>query len=134
MRARIFPTVAAVVTLGLGLGVRAFLGGWFAKYAGVALWATLVYFLILWVRPSLSPPRAFTVCVVISFAVELAQLTPGPMALYGVHPLFALVFGTTFNAPDLPAYVIGAAIAAGAQRTLSPRAAARSTAGEPRTA
>jgi hypothetical protein len=110
------PTIAVVITLGLGLGVRAILSGWIAKYLGVALWATLVYFIIVWLAPRIPLRRAFAICVVISFMVELAQLTSVPLALYEVHPFFALVFGTTFNAPDLPAYVVGAAIGAATDR------------------
>ena len=104
------------MTLALGLGSRALLSGWIAKYLGVALWATLVYFIIVWIAPAIAVRRAFFLCVAISFAVELAQLTPLPTALYQLHPLFALIFGTTFNAPDLPAYVVGAAIGALAHR------------------
>lgn len=111
-RTRVFATIAGAVTLGLGLGIRAAFAGWFGKYAGVALWATLVYFLILWVAPKRPVRQVLVLCVAISFAVELAQLTPGPLALYRIHPLFALVFGTTFNFWDLPAYVVGAGVGA----------------------
>lgn len=110
MSERIRATLAAGVTLGLGLGVRAVTTGAFAKYAGVALWATLVYFLILWCVPKRTPQQLFGATVGVSFAVELLQITPYPMALYEVHPFFALVFGTTFNVWDLPAYVLGAAL------------------------
>ena len=111
MRRGSFAIAAGTTTLIAGLGVRAVLSGWVAKYLGVALWATLVYFLILFVAPRISLLCAFLACVIISFVVELAQLTPAPMALYRIHPFFALVFGTTFNAPDLPAYVFGAGMA-----------------------
>ncbi len=109
---RLQATIAAAVTLVFGLGTRAVLAGWLAKYLGVALWATLVYFLILFVAPRTTTRRAFILCTAISFAVELFQLTPIPMALYGIHPFFALVLGTTFSAADLPAYVVGAALGA----------------------
>lgn len=112
IRARVPWTFAGVLILVLGLGVRAVLSGWVAKYLGVALWSTLVYQLIVWVSPKIRIRTALSLCIAISFAVELLQLTPGPMWLYGVHPAFALVFGTTFNAPDLPAYVAGSALGA----------------------
>lgn len=112
LRARRSPVIAGGVTLVLGLGIRASFDGWFGKYAGVALWATLVYFLILFVAPKAPVRRVLPLCVAISLTVELAQLTPWPMALYEIHPFFALVFGTTFNLPDLPAYVVGAGLAA----------------------
>ncbi len=112
-RQRIFPTAAGLLTLAAGLGCRAVLSGWLSKYGGVALWATLVYFLVLWVRPQLAVARTALLCLAISVAVEFFQLTPVPRALYEVHPAFALVFGTTFNAWDLPAYAAGALLGAG---------------------
>jgi hypothetical protein len=119
-RPRVFPTIAGLLTLAAGLGCRAALSGWLAKYGGVALWATLVYFLVLWVRPRLAVARTALLCLGISVAVELFQLTPVPRALHEIHPAFALVFGTTFNAWDLPAYaagtVLGAAIHAASRR------------------
>ena len=109
---RAFATTAAVLTLVAGLGCRAVFSGWVSKYGGVALWATLVYFLVLWVRPQLAVARAALLCLAISVAVELFQLTPVPRAFYQVHAAFALVFGTTFHAWDLPAYAVGALLGA----------------------
>ena len=111
-RQRVFATAAAVLTVMAGLGCRAVFSGWVSKYGGVALWATLVYFLVLWVRPQLAVARAALLCLAISVAVELFQLTPVPRALYEVHAAFALVFGTTFHAWDLPAYAVGALLGA----------------------
>jgi hypothetical protein len=111
-RQRVFATVAAILTLAAGLGCRAVFSGWVSKYGGVALWATLVYFLVLWVRPRLAVARAALLCLAISVAVELFQLTPVPRALYEVHAAFALIFGTTFHAWDLPAYAVGALLGA----------------------
>ncbi len=113
MRSRFKLCLIAVLILCSGLGLRAFMSGAVAKYGGVALWATLVYFLLLCVAPSLSRGRCFWLCVGISFAVELFQLTSIPRALNDEHAGFALVFGTTFHVLDLPAYVAGAALAVG---------------------
>jgi hypothetical protein len=121
LRARLVPTAAAFVTLGLGLELRALFTGWFAKYGGVALWATLVYWLVLWCIPRLKPGRVAGLTVLISFAVELFQLTPMPMALYEVHPFFALVFGTTFHLPDFPSYVVGAGLGFAIHRLIDRR-------------
>lgn len=114
-RQRVFATTAALLTLVAGLGCRAVFSGWVSKYGGVALWATLVYFLVLWVRPQLPVARAALLCLAISVAVELFQLTPVPRALYELHAAFALVFGTTFHAWDLPAYAAGALLGAAVQ-------------------
>lgn len=119
-RRRVFPTVAGLLTLAAGLALRAAFSGWLSKYGGVALWATLVYFLVLWVRPRLAVARAALLCLAISVAVELFQLTPVPRALYELHPAFALVFGTTFHAWDLPAYAAGALLGAGIHAAFRP--------------
>jgi len=108
--------LAAALTLALGLSARAALSGWVAKYAGVALWATLLYFLIVLVARRLAWPAALAICVGLSFAVELFQLTPVPLRLSRISPLFALVLGTTYSSADLPAYVVGAALGALAHR------------------
>jgi hypothetical protein len=112
MKERAIAVSVGIVTLVLGLATRAFLEGWIAKYLGVALWATLVYALVVLMRPAISPSNATLVTIAISFVVELLQLTPGPMALARIHRFFALVFGTTFNALDLPSYVTGAVLGA----------------------
>ena len=107
--------VAIPVVIGAGLGVRAALSGPIANLGGVALWATLICCLIVLARPALSPIRLFVAGVGVSFAVELFQLTPIPMALYRIHPASALVLGTSFEAADLPAYVVGSGLGAALQ-------------------
>ncbi len=103
----------AAATLVAGLLVRSgVLPKWWAKYLGVALWCTLVYWLVVLVRPTTRVRTACVIAVVIGWAVELAQLTPGPAWLARAAPISRWVFGTTFNAPDLVAYVVGAGGAA----------------------
>jgi len=103
---------AACLVLALGLASRYGLSGWAAKYFGVALWSTLVYTLVVLMRPSVRPAVAAAVALAIGFAVEFAQLTPGPAWLSSKHLILRLVFGTTFSAYDLPALVAGVALGA----------------------
>jgi len=101
------PWLAVPVVLALGLGVRAFTGGDFAKYAGVALYATLIYALLsFWLRPLWAAIAATG----FSWAVEFFQLTGIPADLSARSTLAHLVLGSTFNAPDLFWYVVGAAL------------------------
>lgn len=101
------PWLAVPVVLALGLGVRAFTGGDFAKYAGVALYATLIYALAaFWLRPVWAALAATG----FSWAVEFFQLTGIPADLSARSGLARLVLGSTFNAPDLFWYVVGAAL------------------------
>ncbi|AUY48124.1 DUF2809 domain-containing protein [Streptomyces sp. CB01881] len=109
---RIAAAVAAVLTVAAGLGVRAVAGGEFAKCAGDALYTVLVYALVLLVAPRLRPLPAAGLAAGLSWAVELFQLTGVPDELGRRSTLARLVLGSTFNAPDLLWYVVGAALAA----------------------
>ncbi|MCW2914630.1 MAG: hypothetical protein JWN52_2698 [Actinomycetia bacterium] len=111
VRARIGAAVGVGMTLVLGLGVRAFLEGAFAKYAGDAFYTTLVFFLVVLAVPRVRPITAALVAIGFSWAVEFAQLTPWPAELSAKSTLFRLVLGSTFNPPDLVAYVAGAVLA-----------------------
>ena len=109
---------AALVTVAAGLALRRFGDGPLAKYGGVALWATLVYALLVVAWPRGSRARVAVVAVSLSFAVELFQLTPVPAALSARHGLFHLVLGDTFHALDLAAYPLGVALAAAVDHML----------------
>ncbi|WP_347585829.1 DUF2809 domain-containing protein [Acrocarpospora sp. B8E8] len=101
------PWLAVPVVLVLGLGVRAFTGGDFAKYAGIALYTTLIYALVaFWLRPLYAALTATG----ISWAVEFFQLTGIPADLSAHSVLARLVLGSTFNAPDLFWYAVGAGL------------------------
>ncbi len=110
-RTRAVVLAAAVLTVLAGLALRRFAGGALAKYGGVALWATLVYALVLVLAPRARANVVALVALAVSVAVELFQLTPYPAALAACQPLWRLVLGTTFHGPDLLAYPTGVALA-----------------------
>ena len=122
-RRRLALGLAAVVVVAVGLATRR--DGLVWDLVGSALYAALVHVLLALVAPrarsALVGLVAFAVCVV----VELAQLTPVPAALAAAFPPAALVLGTTFAAQDLPAYAVGAALAATADHVLRRRARRR---------
>ena len=111
-RARLAAIAAALVVTAAGLVLRRGVDGAVAKYGGVALWAALVYCLVVVVAPTSLAPRAAMAALAVSWAVELAQLTPVPAWLSSKHVVLRLVFGTTFHWPDLPSYAAGVALAA----------------------
>ena len=96
----------------LGLAARYGLSGIFAKYLGVALWASAVCALVAFVRPRLGATRIAVMALALSWAVEFAQLTSGPAWLSSQHIVLRLIFGTTFSVWDLPAYALGVAFGA----------------------
>lgn len=118
MKQRLAALGLAVALIPVGLGVRAILAGWLAKYLGVALWAACLYFVLRFFRVRSSIASHALLAVLVSWAVELFQLTPIPRALARHGRIFDLVLGTTFNAPDLLAYVAGVGLAAVLDRAL----------------
>lgn len=103
---------AAVVVAALGLAGRA-LPGAVGDLAGGVLYAALVTLLVALAAPRARPATLGAVALAICVAVELAQLTGVPAQVVDAVPPLRYVLGTTFHAPDLAAYAVGAAAAAG---------------------
>ncbi|MFD3971789.1 DUF2809 domain-containing protein [Streptomyces cyaneofuscatus] len=113
LRARVVAAGAAVVTVAAGLGVRAGADGAFAKYAGSALYTVLLCALVALCAPCARPVAVAGTALALSWAVELLQLTGVPAGLSAHSTAARLVLGSTFNAPDLFWYAVGAAAAWG---------------------
>lgn len=110
-RTRGVAAVAAVLTVAAGLGVRTVTDGAVAKYAGDALYTVLICALVALCAPRARPLAVAGAGLGISWAVELLQLTGVPAELSGHSAVARLVLGSTFNAPDLFWYAVGAAAA-----------------------
>ncbi|WP_345982905.1 DUF2809 domain-containing protein [Streptomyces sp. DSS69] len=129
LRARALAAGAAVVTVAAGLGVRAGAdGGALAKYAGSALYTVLLCALVAFCAPRARPVAVAGTALALSWAVELLQLTGVPAELSARGTAARLVLGSTFNAPDLFWYAVGAAAAwgvhVGARRLATPSSSA----------
>lgn len=109
IRARLTAAAAAVVVVAAGLGLRAVAGGDVAKYGGDALYTVLVLTLVVAAAPRLTAPRAAAAALAVSWAVEFLQLSSVPAELSRRSTAARLVLGSTFNAPDLLWYAVGAA-------------------------
>ncbi|KEG38152.1 DUF2809 domain-containing protein [Streptomyces althioticus] len=107
-RTRLLAAVAALVTVGAGLGLRAVATGDVAKYGGDALYTLMIVTLVVLLAPRSTPARAAGIALAVSWAVELLQLTGLPAELSARSTAARLVLGSTFNAPDLLWYVVGA--------------------------
>ncbi|MFC8405614.1 DUF2809 domain-containing protein [Streptomyces griseoincarnatus] len=107
-RTRLLAAVAALVTVGAGLGLRAVATGDVAKYGGDALYTLLILALVVVLAPRSTPARAAGIALAVSWAVELLQLTGLPAGLSARSTAARLVLGSTFNAPDLFWYAVGA--------------------------
>ncbi|WP_443072462.1 ribosomal maturation YjgA family protein [Streptomyces sp. NBC_01485] len=108
-RIRLVAAGAAVVTVGVGLGLRAVAAGSVAKYGGDALYTVLLLTLVVLVAPRATPLTAAASALALSWAVEFLQLSDVPAELSRRSAVGRLVLGSTFNPPDLLWYAVGAA-------------------------
>ncbi|MGW6418682.1 ribosomal maturation YjgA family protein [Streptomyces sp. NPDC055055] len=125
VRVRVLAGGAALATVGAGLGIRATGSGDVAKYAGDALYTVLVAALVVLVAPRVRPAVSAGVALGFSWGMELFQLTGVPAELALRSTMARLVFGTTFNAPDLFWYAIGAAVGWAGHRAVCARSDGR---------
>ncbi|GHH94601.1 ribosomal maturation YjgA family protein [Streptomyces capillispiralis] len=107
-RTRRAAAVAVPLIVGAGLGLRTVAAGDVAKYGGDALYTLLILALVLVAAPRLTPPRAAAIALAVSWGVEFLQLTGLPAELSRHSTAARLVLGSTFNAPDLFWYAVGA--------------------------
>lgn len=105
---RVTTAVLAAVVLLAGLGARAVLPPAVGGPAGDTLYATLVVLLVaLVVR---RPLPAALVGLALCAAVEALQLTDLPARAADAVPQARYVLGSTFHAPDLGWYALGAVV------------------------
>ncbi|MFD7033125.1 DUF2809 domain-containing protein [Streptomyces sp. NPDC059917] len=130
-RTRLVAAAAAAATVSAGLGLRSVAGGEVAKYGGDALYTVMLLALVVVVAPRTTPPRAAAIALAASWAIEFLQLGPLPAELARRSAVARLVLGSTFNAPDLLWYAVGAAVGwcvhAVIRRSGPPRSSSRPT-------
>jgi hypothetical protein len=103
-----------VMTVAAGLVLRAGLmpaPRFAVKYGGVALWSLMVFFGLGIACPRVSTVRTALVAGCISWGVGFLQRYQSPdLDAVRSTRLGCLVLGTTFNGPDLLAYLAGIAL------------------------
>ena len=104
---RVALAFGAVAVVAAGLWARTGLAGAAGDVAGGILYAVLIYLLLAFVAPRARCRTIAAAAVVLCAGIELFQLTPWPARWADLWPPLRLVFGTTFNAWDLPAYAAG---------------------------
>lgn len=82
-----------------------------AKYGGDALWALVVFLGFGFVYPRLSTTRLALLAVCFAWAIEFSQLYHADW-IDGLRATLPgrLILGSTFNSPDLLAYLAGIAL------------------------
>ncbi|MFY1620294.1 DUF2809 domain-containing protein [Micromonospora sp. WMMD736] len=99
--------LAALLFLGLALLIRAFDGGALRQYSGTALYASMVWAAVMFLRPRMAPMPAGTIATVFCWVVELAQLTGVPAELSARSLAARLALGVQFDPVDLAWYPAG---------------------------
>lgn len=116
MHTRLANILAACATIALGLLWRSHrlpIPPVVAKYGGDALWALMIFFLVRAVNPRLSLRAGSAWALAICWLVEFSQIYRAPWIESIRHTrLGHLVLGSTFNSPDLLAYVVGVGLGA----------------------
>lgn len=113
-RSRPLYALAAVLIAGMGLAWRALpLSDFASKYGGDALWALMVFCGMGFLFARASTLQVSLFALGFAWAIEFLQLYHAPWidAVRGTLP-GRLVLGSTFNPPDLLAYVAGVALGA----------------------
>lgn len=118
--------LAAVVVIATGLAVHGLAGGWAGGFVADALYAVLMVVLVAIVAPRAPSVAVGAMGLAVCVAVELFQLTGVPARLSATVPGAELVLGSTFQATDLLAYALGAALATLADLLVRTRAAGSS--------
>jgi hypothetical protein len=84
-----------------------------SKYGGDVLWALMVFFGFGFLFTRISTVRLSMISLGFAWAIEFSQIYHAPWfdAIRSTRSGH-LVFGSTFNWPDLPAYAVGIALGA----------------------
>jgi hypothetical protein len=97
----------AVVFAAAAYGIRAVMDGPIEQYSGAALSGAIVYAIVLFIRPSITPWIAGIIAVAYCWFIEFAQLTPIPATIFQ-HSWFAgQLVGAQFDLVDVTWYPIG---------------------------
>lgn len=116
-RRRLVALVLAIVVIAVGLLTRLGPSGDLTDIAGDALYAVLIYLLVVVVAPGAGVVARLVFAAAWCVAIELLQLTAVPGAAAEAFAPLRLVLGTAFDVRDLVVYVAAVAVAAAADAT-----------------
>ncbi|MGI5419194.1 DUF2809 domain-containing protein [Actinomadura luteofluorescens] len=99
--------VTAAGFAGAAYAIRAALDGPVEQYSGAALSAAIVYTIVIFIRPSISPLAAGAAAIAYCWFIEFAQLTPVPEALSQRSWIVRQLLGARFDPVDVAWYPVG---------------------------
>ncbi|NUT35827.1 MAG: DUF2809 domain-containing protein [Hamadaea sp.] len=106
---------------GAAYGIRAMTDGPIGQYSGAALSAAIVYTIVVFIRPAISPLAAGGAAVAYCWFIEFAQLTSIPEALSERSWFARQLLGAQFDLVDVAWYPIGVIPLVAAHRLLRAR-------------
>jgi hypothetical protein len=110
---RLATTVLAGCFVAVALGIRLVRdghlqsGGSVEQATGTALYASVIYLGVVFVRPRISPYLAGAIALGFCWLIEAAQLTPVPATLSSDSPALRLLLGAHFDWHDVAWYPVG---------------------------
>ena len=107
MLVRSLAVLTAALSLAIALCIRFFADGTIEQVSGTALYASMVYAGVVFVRPRLSPWNSAAIAVAFCWIVEFSQLTGVPAALSERSLAARLALGVQFDLVDVLWYPAG---------------------------
>lgn len=100
--------VSAAGFAGAAFAIRATMDGPIEQYSGAALSAAIVYTIVIFIWPLMSPLLAGSAAIAYCWFIEFAQLTPMPAAISERSSFARLLLGAHFDIIDVTWYPVGA--------------------------
>ncbi|GAA4099950.1 DUF2809 domain-containing protein [Actinomadura miaoliensis] len=105
---RLLMVVSAAGFACAAYAIRASMDGPIEQYSGAALSAAIVYTIVIFIWPPISPLHAGSAAIAYCWFIEFAQLTPIPAALSQRSWLARQLLGAQFDLIDVAWYPVGA--------------------------
>ncbi|MFI0372928.1 DUF2809 domain-containing protein [Actinomadura sp. 1N219] len=104
---RLLMVVSAAGFADAAYAIRAAMDGPIEQYSGAALSAAIVYTIVIFIWPLISPLPAGSSATAYCWFIEFAQLTPIPAAISQRSWLARQMLGAQFDLIDVAWYLIG---------------------------
>ncbi|GAA1857067.1 DUF2809 domain-containing protein [Actinomadura bangladeshensis] len=104
---RLLMVISAAGFAGAAFAIRATMDGPIEQYSGAALSAAIVYTIVIFIRPLVSPLPAGSAAIAYCWFIEFAQLTPIPAALSQRSWFARQLLGAQFDLIDVAWYPVG---------------------------
>lgn len=106
-RIRLLMVGAAAGFAAAAYAIRATMDGLIEQFSGAALSAAIVYTIVVFIWPRVSPPPAGIAAIAYCWFIEFAQLTPIPATVSQYSWFARQLLGAQFDLIDVAWYPVG---------------------------